>query len=81
MLTTDPLTVTASPDGKVTVENDVCCWGLLELPSEAHRSPTGRVWVAPAVCRDKTGKYELRVVNLRLEAPDVLAIHMALGLA
>lgn len=76
--------------GKVTVENDVCRWGLLELPRKPTRverlegtTPTtnaaGEGYLCKAVCEFKDGRYPAKIVRLHLTPCDVLAVFSALA--
>jgi hypothetical protein len=76
-------------DGRVTVENDVCVWGLLELPrrvtaAERTKSVTavhndGEWYVAKAVCKSKQDKWQPKEVLLNLDPGTVFAIYSALA--
>jgi hypothetical protein len=75
--------------GKVTIENSVCRWGLLELPrrptkrerdnGEGRATAWGEGFLARAVCESKDGKWPAREVKLSIDPATALAVEIALA--
>ena len=76
---TNAMVVTVSTDGKVTIENKECRWGLLTLPALQSRSPFGHErWTAKAVAECKGKPWAPKVVELTMDAGTAGAVYLGL---
>jgi hypothetical protein len=75
------ITSISAEGGKVTIESDVCRWGLLSLPEKApYRNGCGdEVWEVATIAEMKVGPAYKRPATLKLSAAEVLDVYTALG--